>query len=65
MMREALFGRVGRPPRSQSGAGTSDTVVKRARHSSYRVKKPGEPASIRHRAPATINIRALKPRSAA
>jgi len=44
---------------------TCPRAVKRARHNSYRVKKPGEPASIRHRAPATINIRGLKPRSAA
>ena len=50
------------PPRRER---TCPRAVKRARHNSYRVKKPGEPASIRHRAPATINIRALKPRSAA
>ena len=28
-------------------------------HSNYRIKKPGEPASTRHRAPATINLRGL------
>jgi hypothetical protein len=33
---------------------TCPRAVKRARHNSYRVKKPGEPASTRHRAPATI-----------
>ena len=37
---------------------TCPRAVKRARHNSYRVKKPGEPASTRHRAPATINLRA-------
>ena len=41
---------------------TCPRAVKRARHNSYRVKNPGEPASTRHRAPATINIRGLKPR---
>jgi hypothetical protein len=50
------------PPRRER---TCPRAVKRARHNSYRVKKPGEPASIRHRAPATITIRRLKPRSAA
>ena len=39
-------------------------AVKRTRHNSYRVKKPGEPASIRHRSPATINIHQLTPRAA-
>ena len=29
--------------------------MKRARHNHYRVKKPGEPASIRHTRPATIS----------
>ena len=40
-------------------------AVKRARHNSYRVKKPDEPASIRHTGPATVNLRGLKPRPAA
>jgi hypothetical protein len=44
---------------------TCPRAVKRARHNSYRIKKPGEPASLRHPAPATINIRGLKPRPAA
>jgi hypothetical protein len=39
-------------------------AVKRARHNSYRVKKPGEPASIRHNGPATILIHRLIPRAA-
>jgi len=30
----------------------------------YRVKKPGEPASTRHPAPATINLHTLNPRAA-
>jgi hypothetical protein len=30
----------------------------------YRVKKPGEPASTRHRAPATIILHSLNPRAA-
>jgi hypothetical protein len=38
--------------------------MKRARHNNYRVKKPGEPASIRHHAPATINLHNLNPRAA-
>ena len=46
------------PPRRER---TCPRAVKRARHNSYRVKKPGEPASTRHRAPATINIRGLTP----
>ena len=50
------------PPRRER---TCPRAVKRARHNSYRVKKPGEPASARHRAPATINIRKLQSRSAA
>ena len=50
------------PPRRER---TCPRAVKRARHNSYRVKKPGEPASTRHRAPATINLRGLKPRPAA
>jgi len=50
------------PPRRER---TCPRAVKRARHNSYRVKKPGEPASARHRAPATINIRGLQFRSAA
>jgi hypothetical protein len=38
--------------------------VKRARHNSYRVKKPDEPASFRHDGPATIHIHVLNPRAA-
>jgi hypothetical protein len=38
-------------------------VVKRARHNSYRVKKPGD-IGTRHDGPATINIRGLTPRAA-
>ena len=48
------------PPRRER---TCPRAVKRARHNSYRIKKPGEPASTRHRAPATINLRGL-PRTA-
>ncbi|MDQ3764275.1 MAG: hypothetical protein M3460_22660 [Actinomycetota bacterium] len=50
------------PPRRQR---TCPRAVKRARHNSYRVKQPGEPASTRHPRPPTINIRTLKPRPAA
>lgn len=39
---------------------TCPRAVKRARHNSYRVKKPGE-RSIRHTGPPTINIRVLTP----
>ena len=38
---------------------TCPRAVKRARHNSYRVKKPGEPASTRHRTPATIKLHRL------
>ena len=50
------------PPRRER---TCPRAVKRARHNSYRVKKPDEPASIRHTGPATVNLRGLKPRPAA
>lgn len=43
---------------------TCTRAVKRARHNQYRVKKPGEPASTRHQAPATINLHTLNPRAA-
>jgi hypothetical protein len=39
-------------------------AVKRARHNNYRVKKPGEPARIRHDAPPTIRLHSLNPRAA-
>ena len=39
-------------------------AVKRARHNKYRVKKPGELASIRHTRPATIIHHSLNPRAA-
>jgi hypothetical protein len=38
-------------------------VIKRARHNSYRVKRPGD-TGTRHTGPATINIRTLTPRAA-
>jgi hypothetical protein len=43
---------------------TCPRAVKRARHNSYRVKKPDEPASTRHDRPATIRIHPLNPRAA-
>jgi hypothetical protein len=43
---------------------TSPRAVKHARHNSYRVKKPGEPASTRHDRPATIRLHILNPRAA-
>src|SRR6266496_3484663 len=43
---------------------TCPRAVKRARHNSYRVKKPGEPASTRHHRPATIHMRTMNPRAA-
>jgi hypothetical protein len=43
---------------------TCPRAVKRARHNSYRVKKPDEPASIHHNGPATILIHRLRPRAA-
>ena len=39
-------------------------AVKRPRHNKYRVKKPGELASIRHTRPATIILHSLNPRAA-
>ncbi len=43
---------------------TCPRAVKRARHNSYRVKKPDERASILHNGPATILIHSLTPRAA-
>src|SRR5664279_902029 len=43
---------------------TCPRAVKRARHNNYRVKKPGEPASIRHTRAATIMTHSLNPRAA-
>ncbi|MBV9314061.1 MAG: hypothetical protein JO100_10045, partial [Pseudonocardia sp.] len=43
---------------------TCPRAVKRARHNSYRTKKPTEPASTRHPAPATIHLHTLQPRAA-
>jgi hypothetical protein len=40
------------------------TTVHSDRHNSYRVKKPGEPASTLHNGPATILIHTLTPRAA-
>lgn len=42
---------------------TCPRAVKRGRHNSYRVKKPGETAT-RHTGPPTIHIHALAPRAA-
>lgn len=42
---------------------TCPRAVKRARYNSYRVKKPDEPASIRHPRPATIHIYRLQPQA--
>lgn len=44
---------------------TCPRAVKRARHSAYRVKKRNEPASTRHRGPATIHIHRLTTHQAA
>lgn len=49
------------PPRRHR---TCPRVVKRARHNSYRVKKPDEPASTRHPGPPTIRLHPLAPRAA-
>ena len=46
------------PPRRER---TSPRAIKRARHNSYRVKRPCEPASIRHPQTATIRLHTLKP----
>ena len=43
---------------------TCPRAVKRARHNSYRVKKPDEPASIRHDGPPTITLYPITPRAA-
>lgn len=43
---------------------TCPRAVKRARHNSYRVKKPGEPASIRHAGPPTVRLYRIEPRAA-
>lgn len=39
---------------------TCPRAVKRARHNNYRVKRPDEPASIRHPGPATVHIYKLR-----
>ncbi len=54
-----ITGKINRPRRYR----TCPRAVKRGRHNSYRIKKPGETAT-RHPGPATINIRAVT-RSAA
>jgi hypothetical protein len=43
---------------------TCPRAVKRARHNSYRVKKPDEPSSTRHTEPPTVRIHKLQPRAA-
>jgi hypothetical protein len=43
---------------------TCPRPVKRARHNTYRVKKPDEPASTRHDQPATIRLHTMNPRAA-
>jgi hypothetical protein len=42
---------------------TCPRAVKRARHNSYRVKKPGE-TTTRHDGPATIRLHTITPRAA-
>lgn len=49
------------PPRRER---TCPRAVKRVRHNSYRVKKPGESASVRHDGPATVRLYVLNPRAA-
>jgi hypothetical protein len=43
---------------------TCPRAVKRARHNSYRVKKPGEPASTRHDGPPTIHLHTMTTQAA-
>jgi len=43
---------------------TCPHAIKRQRHNSYRSKKRGEPASIRHDRPATTRIYPLTPQAA-
>lgn len=43
---------------------TCPRAVKRARHNSYRVKKPDEPASTRHERAPSIRIHTITPRAA-
>jgi hypothetical protein len=49
------------PPRRERDC---PRAVKRARHNTYRVKKPDEPASTRHTGPPTIRIHSLSPHAA-
>ena len=53
------------PPSSTPPGATAPAParVKRARHNSYRVKKPGETAT-RHDGPATIRFHTITPRAA-
>lgn len=43
---------------------TCPGAVKRARHNNYRLKKPHEPAGIRHDGTPTIRLHFLNPRAA-
>ncbi|TFV52432.1 hypothetical protein E4P41_21580 [Geodermatophilus sp. DF01-2] len=43
---------------------TCPRAVKRARHNQYRIKKPGEPASVRHAGPPTVRLYPIQPRAA-
>ena len=49
------------PPRRHR---TCPRAIKRGRHNSYRIKRPGD-RTIRHVGPPTINIYVLKPRATA
>lgn len=55
---------LGRKPLPERRHRTCPRAIKRARHNQYRVKKPGEPASIRHDQPATIVLYPIAPRAA-
>lgn len=57
----ALFATLLLPTRRER---TCPRAIKRARHNSHRIKKPGEPASTHHPTPATISLRKLIPRTA-
>jgi hypothetical protein len=59
-----VLAELGRKPLPARRHRTCPRAVKRARHNSYRVKKPDEPASTRHPGPATIRFWRIQPRTA-
>jgi hypothetical protein len=64
MPSQRIYKEINRTPNPCRRHRSCPRALKRARHHSYRVKKPGEAASIRHDGPATVRLHAIKPRAA-